>query len=219
MLQTLQDLLLARGTLTEIETKIIGKQIVRGVGHLHDCGFLHRDLKPENIVFAAGMVPKVIDLGFALRTAMTTVNGIWGTDGFIAPEVVAMREHSRAMDIWSIGALFFIMLFGAAPKLTKEGKLSDETLTYLQSQHISLKAKDILNRALARAKLTSDIHYGPPTPPVSATPSSPCQMVKRAQDKSAFADNGDKDTNKKSNILISMVNNMGLVRSVWFQHV
>ncbi|KAK3844903.1 MAG: kinase-like domain-containing protein [Linnemannia gamsii] len=117
---TLQDLVQARGTLTEVETRIIGKQIASGVGHIHGCGFLHRDLKPENIIFAAGMVPKVIDLGFALSTARENVSAVWGSDGFIALEVIGMEAHSRAMDIWSIGAFFFIMLFDATQKLTKE---------------------------------------------------------------------------------------------------
>ncbi|KAG0379485.1 Phosphoenolpyruvate carboxylase kinase 1 [Mortierella sp. AD032] len=107
-------------TLTEVETRIIRNQIARGVGHIHDSGFLHRDLKPENIISAAELVLKVIDLGFALSTARENVSGVWGSDGFIALEVIGMKAHSRAMFIWSIGALFFIMLFDATQRLTKE---------------------------------------------------------------------------------------------------
>lgn len=36
----------------EFDCRIIIRQVVRGLGYLHDKGIVHRDLKPENILLA-----------------------------------------------------------------------------------------------------------------------------------------------------------------------
>lgn len=39
--------------------------IVKGVVHMHSCGFAHGDLKPENVLISGDKVPKLCDLGLA----------------------------------------------------------------------------------------------------------------------------------------------------------
>lgn len=39
-------------TVKEFDTRIIIRQVIRGLGYLHKKGIVHRDLKPENILLA-----------------------------------------------------------------------------------------------------------------------------------------------------------------------
>ena len=36
--------------LAEVEVRSIVKNLLEGVGYIHDRGYIHRDLKPENIL-------------------------------------------------------------------------------------------------------------------------------------------------------------------------
>jgi hypothetical protein len=44
-------------------------------------------------------------------------SGIFGTYGFIAPELVRMETHTRMMDVWGVGTLIYFMLYGDKPHL------------------------------------------------------------------------------------------------------
>ena len=41
--------------------------------------------------------------------------GVWGTDGFVAPEVVLGADPTPAADVYGLGALGWLCLTGAAP--------------------------------------------------------------------------------------------------------
>ena len=43
------------------------------------------------------------------------VKGVVGSPGYIAPEAINNQPHSLAMDVWSMGALLFVMLAGRHP--------------------------------------------------------------------------------------------------------
>ncbi|KAG0195087.1 hypothetical protein BGX33_004313, partial [Mortierella sp. NVP41] len=122
---TLDALVQNRHHLTEGEAAIFGSQLIEGVLHLHGRGFLHRDLKPENILLGVEdqasqeMEAKVGDLGFAHAYKEVEATGVWGTPGYIAPEMADMVPHTPKMDVWSVGAILFFMLFGEDPNLDK----------------------------------------------------------------------------------------------------
>lgn len=40
------------GTVSELDTRIILRQVIRGLAYLHRKGIVHRDIKPENILLA-----------------------------------------------------------------------------------------------------------------------------------------------------------------------
>jgi serine/threonine protein kinase len=51
---------------TEDEARIIIKQSLQAIKHLHDLNIAHRDLKPENILFVdSGLSIKLIDFGMS----------------------------------------------------------------------------------------------------------------------------------------------------------
>ncbi|OAQ27060.1 kinase-like protein, partial [Linnemannia elongata AG-77] len=111
-LGTLEEYMRRSGRLPESDVKIFGEALVKGVLHVHTMGFLHRDLKPENILLGKGRTLKVADFGLALAYQKKKGTGIFGTYGFISPELARKEIHTRMMDVWGVGALIYFMLYG-----------------------------------------------------------------------------------------------------------
>jgi len=101
----------------EKASKIFG-QIVSAVNHVHSLSIAHCDLKPENFIFtdkSDKATIKLIDFGMAKivhwRKYHRRMNG---TPYYIAPEV--LRGHyNEACDMWSLGVIIFIIIFGYPP--------------------------------------------------------------------------------------------------------
>ena len=95
-------------------SKIIAK-VLHAISYCHSKGITHRDIKPENILFKSNDTDaevKIIDFGLS-RKYMTNekMHTILGTPYYIAPEVLK-GEYDEKCDVWSVGALTYIMLCG-----------------------------------------------------------------------------------------------------------
>jgi len=110
----------------EREASIIIRQCLKAVIGCHSKGFIHRDLKPENFLLTdKDLTVKLIDFGLATRCSDgKRTQGIAGTGAFIAPEMFHGSQYDKAVDIWSIGVILFMML--TQEKLLPDGK--EETL-------------------------------------------------------------------------------------------
>jgi len=98
--------------------------IVKAVLYMHSKHCVHRDLKPENVLLSDNSEDaeiKIVDLGlsrfFEERKLMRT---ICGTHKYLAPELVQcdrgqIQGYDKAIDMWGVGLLAFIMLFGFNP--------------------------------------------------------------------------------------------------------
>ncbi|CAI4057086.1 serine/threonine protein kinase PRR2 SKDI_04G0320 [Saccharomyces kudriavzevii IFO 1802] len=93
------------------------KQLINGVKYLHDIGLSHRDLKLDNCVVTRKGILKLIDFGassvfhYPFSSRLIEANGIVGSDPYLSPEVFYFEEYDpRALDIWSIGIIFFCMI-------------------------------------------------------------------------------------------------------------
>lgn len=89
---------------------------------LHAGGIIHRDIKPSNVVRflradrRAGV--KLVDFGIARREVdpnLTAEGVIMGTPPYLSPEVMLGKKHSKASDIYALGATMFELLTGEAP--------------------------------------------------------------------------------------------------------
>lgn len=59
---------------------------------------------------------KIIDLGLATVYSPSTLrNGVLGSPGYVAPEVIEGGAHTPAMDMFSLGVMLFVMLAGCKP--------------------------------------------------------------------------------------------------------
>lgn len=113
------DRILEKGQYTERDASEVVRQIFDAVAYLHDAGIVHRDLKPENLLYATRTddskimlsdfgLSKVTDEGATLKTAC-------GTPGYVAPEVLMQHPYGKAVDVWSIGVITYILLCGYPP--------------------------------------------------------------------------------------------------------
>lgn len=77
----------------------------------------HCDLKPDNFLFTNpdSQDLKIIDFGMSKHTkSRSYMKSVVGTMFYIAPEVF-QQHYTYHCDMWSIGVVMFIMLFGFPP--------------------------------------------------------------------------------------------------------
>ncbi|KAF9777007.1 hypothetical protein IL306_004713, partial [Fusarium sp. DS 682] len=112
----LMSFILRHGTVKELDSRIIIRQVVRGLGYLHEKDIVHRDLKPENILLAYS--PKIAyhrvmlsDFGNSAVPRRSRMITNAGTPGYQAPEFAASGQaHTSAVDIWSLGVVVLLLL-------------------------------------------------------------------------------------------------------------
>lgn len=113
------DYVVQRGRLNEDKARHFFRQIVSAVAYVHRQGYAHRDLKPENLLLDADDNVKLIDFGLCAKpkAGMTaSLRTCCGSAEYAAPELVAGREYiGSAADIWSMGALLYVLLCGRLP--------------------------------------------------------------------------------------------------------
>ena len=78
------------------------------------------DLKPENLLLASkstGAAIKLADFGLAVETNSDNVEyfGFAGTPGYLSPEVIKKEKYGKAVDVWAIGVILYILLVGYPP--------------------------------------------------------------------------------------------------------
>ncbi|KAL6075072.1 putative Serine/threonine protein kinase [Balamuthia mandrillaris] len=105
------------GRLPESEAWRIFRQVLAAVSHVHAHGLCHRDLKPENIFLDENMNVLLADFGLCARwTSYTPVADCVGSLDYAAPEVLSGSSFvGPEVDMWSLGALLYMMLRGRTP--------------------------------------------------------------------------------------------------------
>uniref|UniRef100_A0A3Q2XGM8 Calcium/calmodulin-dependent protein kinase IGa n=1 Tax=Hippocampus comes TaxID=109280 RepID=A0A3Q2XGM8_HIPCM len=112
------DRILDRGVFTEKDASLVIKQVLEAVDYLHENSIVHRDLKPENLLYySADENAKIMvsDFGLSKTLEHGVMSTACGTPGYVAPEVLAQKPYSKAVDCWSIGVITYILLCGYPP--------------------------------------------------------------------------------------------------------
>ncbi|CAI5688287.1 unnamed protein product [Oreochromis niloticus] len=113
------DRIIEKGFYTEKDASKLIQQILDAVKYLHDMGIVHRDLKPENLLYYSMDEDSKImisDFGLSkIEGSGSVMSTACGTPGYVAPEVLAQKPYSKAVDCWSIGVIAYILLCGYPP--------------------------------------------------------------------------------------------------------
>jgi protein-serine/threonine kinase len=116
-----------------VDRNCIFKQVLRGVGYLHDHGIAHRDIKLENLLMNDDGHVKITDFGISevfcgqhpgvfssrglcgqgMREWKRSSPSVCGSRPYMSPEVLAQdREYDPTkLDVWGCGILFMTMAF------------------------------------------------------------------------------------------------------------
>lgn len=143
--------------LAETEALTFFQHICNGFKTLNSLKIIHRDIKPPNILLHDGNA-KIADFGFARFTddvnekAFMT-EGI-GTPLYMAPEIYNKSSYNAKCDVWSLGILFYELLYGKTPWMGKSSydlfvnNIQVKPLDFPLVPRRSEKVKDLLRQML-----------------------------------------------------------------------
>jgi serum/glucocorticoid-regulated kinase 2 len=99
-------------------------EIVIALERIHSKNVMYRDLKPENILIDMDGHIKISDFGLSkqMRKRDETSQTFCGSPEYLSPEMILGYEHSRAVDFYTLGCLFYEMMVGFPPFHSKDGK-------------------------------------------------------------------------------------------------
>jgi len=114
----LDDYLGKKKKLSEDEAIEIMKGLLEGFKLLKKHYIIHRDIKPSNILLKDGTV-KIADFGLCrtyLGKELEKEKGtLIGTPIYMAPELITGQPLNEKTDIYSLGAVFYELMFGHCP--------------------------------------------------------------------------------------------------------
>ena len=123
------ETLKARMTQTETDPasvpQILGfiVMVARALHYVHQRGVLHGDIKPANLIVTPEGRPKIMDFGVARRSqphraaswSLVGETQVWGTPGYVAPELFMANEIDARADVFSLGVVAYEWLAGRKP--------------------------------------------------------------------------------------------------------
>ncbi|XP_053984101.1 calcium/calmodulin-dependent protein kinase type 1 isoform X1 [Hylaeus volcanicus] len=112
------DRIVEKGSYTEKDASYLIRQVLEAVDYMHEQGVVHRDLKPENLLYYSPDEDSKImisDFGLSKMEDSGIMATACGTPGYVAPEVLAQKPYGKAVDVWSIGVISYILLCGYPP--------------------------------------------------------------------------------------------------------
>ena len=86
--------------------------MARGVLYLHSQNIVHRDLKPENVLLTntgQRYICKITDFGLSriMEHKQEMFSTHCGSPPYFAPEIIEGYAHSKPVDVFSLGLIFF----------------------------------------------------------------------------------------------------------------
>ncbi|OQR66098.1 eukaryotic translation initiation factor 2-alpha kinase 4-like [Tropilaelaps mercedesae] len=124
------------------------REIIEGLGHIHQQGIIHRDLKPVNIFLDSDDRAKIGDFGLATTARAAKPEegdvvkspdfgsenrtGKVGTELYTAPESETEGVYTQKVDIYSLGVIFFEMCYPCHTKMERARNLANIRLQIIK---------------------------------------------------------------------------------------
>lgn len=179
---------LARGTLTEFlqesgplplsDLLRLGRQLSRGLSHLHGRGLIHRDVSPDNVWLDERRVAHLGDFDSAITSGSSDARRPLTTNAFAAAEERAGRAVDVRADLYSLGGV----LYAAASGADRPGNLG---LLRIKRPDLPTAFVDLLASLLA--ELPEE------RPPDAGSVLRQLQVVRRTSDLDALISAGESD--------------------------
>jgi serine/threonine protein kinase len=117
---TIFDFLLNSGQFDEKLSRTYFKKVMGVMDNIHKAGYAHRDIKSENLLLNEKYDLVLADFGFAKEFDINRSDRMHtklGTELYLAPEMhlTGNSYSGTKADIFSCGALLFLMMFGRPP--------------------------------------------------------------------------------------------------------
>ncbi|MEQ1870020.1 MAG: protein kinase [Vicinamibacterales bacterium] len=116
--ESLEALMARVGPETPERAALLVAQILSVLGHAHAVGVVHRDLKPSNVIVTERGTIKLLDFAMAPvegASQMTAAAFSVGMPAYMAPERILGNDVDARADIYSVGALLYVLLTGEVP--------------------------------------------------------------------------------------------------------
>lgn len=111
----------------------IFRDLCGALAYVHSQGLIHRDLKPSNVLVTPDHRAKLTDFGVVkapfgqFHTQLTQAGSLVGTAAYMSPEQISGDPVDGRSDLYSLGAVLYVMLTGARPIM------ADSVAGYLRS--------------------------------------------------------------------------------------
>lgn len=140
-----------RKTFTEDESKNLTRQLAQALEFIHSKYIVHLDVKPQNILLSKDGSCKLADFGLSRKILPgEIVQEICGTPEYTAPEILDYNPITTAADIWSLGAVLYVMLTGCSPFA---GDTIQETYLNVAQASLEFPEEDWCDRSKAAIDL------------------------------------------------------------------
>ncbi|KRX10964.1 Protein kinase-like domain [Pseudocohnilembus persalinus] len=151
----LKEYIKSRKCLSEKEAVLFFKHIAEGFKDLYKKQIIHRDIKPANLLLHEGSI-KISDFGFSRNIEDNLVPGKYtrlGSPLYMAPQILEGTSFSGKCDVWSVGIVFYEMLYGYTPWMAKDQKqllaaIKTKPLNFPPNIPRSKEVKDLLTHML-----------------------------------------------------------------------
>lgn len=92
------------------------RDVARSLSYLHEQKLIHRDVKTENIILDSSYRAKLCDLAFIChQNSESKLEYTFGTNEFMAPEVILAMDYDVSSDIFSFGIVLCEIITGKKP--------------------------------------------------------------------------------------------------------
>jgi serine/threonine-protein kinase len=118
----------------------IALDVCAGLQHAHNRGIIHRDLKPGNLIREESGNVKITDFGIAKSfggTQLTGEGSVLGTMDYMAPEQAQGGTVTPRSDLYSLGAVMYMLLSRRPPLKAETLEESIRNLTSVRPENIT----------------------------------------------------------------------------------